>query len=573
MPAGAAPAGKLRHRILAALLMAAASGKEALPVSDFGLSGEELRALQQQQDLLCIEHGRIWLARYAEQARGVRALFEKRHQAAPPSGITDAAGWVDEILPREILRSPDGEKIIFDNANQRDAVMALSQARVGVLTGGPGTGKTTTAAALLAVYKRMHPALKPDDILVAAPTGKAACRIGESIAGAVSHLKTLQPEESEFLRAIRAKTLHRALDWRPVPAEKGGPFQRNAQRRLECRLVIVDEASMVDLSLMHALVEALPEECPLILLGDADQLESVEAGGVLAELVRRGCRGEAGPGSGEPRVRETPPAPGDSGMAPLPGLAHQLRYSRRAMNAPWILELAGLVRPGTRHTLEQVSRCVERHPENLFWHKRTTAGLRDRLLLSRWRQWKAGAEEWTSIVGTANADRMRLALAELSKFQLLCATNAQVDRANAEGVAILCGEQTLLSGSLPHGCPLLIHANAHALGLTNGDVGIALSTEREKPASLAIFPSPAGVPLCIPIAQLPQHGPAFAITIHKSQGSEWSEVAVELPRHGNAELLSKNLLYTAVTRASVRVELIGTEQALRSVLEPMQVIA
>jgi exodeoxyribonuclease V alpha subunit len=159
----------------------------------------------------------------------------------------------------------------------------------------------------------------------------------------------------------------------------------------------------------------------------------------------------------------------------------------------------------------------------------------------------------------------------LSDFQLLCSTNLQVDRANAEGVAILTDpthKRTAASVSaLPHGCPIIIQTNSHTLGLTNGDVGVAIGPAPGSAATVAIFSSPGEAPMLIPLPQLPLHRPAFGLTIHKSQGSEWGRIAIELPSKSESALLSKNLLYTAITRASRGIDIIGPEDVLQAVLD------
>jgi exodeoxyribonuclease V alpha subunit len=154
--------------------------------------------------------------------------------------------------------------------------------------------------------------------------------------------------------------------------------------------------------------------------------------------------------------------------------------------------------------------------------------------------------------------------AHLRRFQLLCGENAQVDRANRIGSAALWGDSADRGGlGPPHGCPVLVTQNRPALGLSNGDVGVALGVEAGSAAQVVVFPG-LGTP--VPIAQLPEHQPAFALTIHKSQGSEWEKVAIDLP--AESELLERNLLYTAISRSSGTLDLfVDDERALAAILE------
>jgi exodeoxyribonuclease V alpha subunit len=594
LPSDATPPGAAIVELLAKLLCAAAGGQGALELSKLRLSGQDLANVVAHPHLFALEHGLVLLPRYAGHAARVRSFFETRlGQTATTFDAALVEPAINSVLPHQVISDASGA-VIFDNAHQRLAIAALLDVPVGVLTGGPGTGKTATAAALLAVRKRLQPDLLPEQILVTAPTGKAACRIGESILKAVEHLQNLSAEEMDFLKQIRSRTLHKALEWGPIPPERGGPFRRNASRPLDARLVLVDEASMVDLSLMRALVSALPEDASLLLLGDSDQLESVEVGGILAELVQRGrhaplpdttanciaarlglspetVRGNhrSGlPSGAGPDADSTTGAQAPGVRAPLPGLVFGLQFSRRAMKARWVLDLAALVRPGTQATFEQIQSCLETHAGKLRWHRDASNQFRSQVLHAKWTEWSDAARNWAGFSPATPEVLPREALEMLSRFQLLCSTNAQVDRANTEGIRLLTPERALKLGNLPHGCPVIIQSNSHALGLTNGDVGIAIGEIHGSAAAMAVFPTAEGAPRFIPLAQLPDYKPAFGLTIHKSQGSEWSQIAIELPRQAEAALLTKNLLYTAITRSSGSIDLSGTEDVLRQIAAP-----
>jgi exodeoxyribonuclease V alpha subunit len=554
---------------LARLLEAASRGVGQITATECGLPDNP------PDEFFAIAGDLVLLPRTQSCWDRVREDFERRLAEARPIFDDRAVRrGLDGIVPRCIEDH-------FDNAQQRLAVAAFCDARAGVLTGGPGTGKTTCAAALLALRKRLDPTLHPDAVLLAAPTGKAACRLAESLRKSADRLP-LEPAEKEFLKSLQPRTLHKALEWTPKPPEQGGPFLRDGERPLDARMVIVDEASMVDLELMSHLVLALPSDASLILLGDSDQLESVETGGVLAELVARGAaaslpedtlaRWHARTGDDAARIfadglavtkiadeavslsRRSAQVPA---LEPLPGLMIPLKSSYRAKESPWILQLAGIVKPGGTGTAEQFRMLAAANaPHVRLYDSRADF---ERFCGGHWQNWGSMVSGWTA----GNFPDFLPGLGgELSAFQLLCGTNAQVDRANRQGVRILRGSSPGSAG-LPHGCPIIVGTNSPALGLSNGDLGVALGSGPGTPAQIAVFP---GLPAPIPLTRLPSHQPAFALTIHKSQGSEWHTVALDLPGE-ESRLLGRNLVYTAITRSAFGFHLFAGQNALESLLD------
>ncbi len=570
---------------LARLLEAASRGVGQIKVTECGLPDNP------PEEFFAVSGDLVLLPRYQSCWDRVRTDFEQR-LAAPRPLFDDHAvrAGLDAILPR--LKEDH-----FDNARQRLAVAAFFDAGVGVLTGGPGTGKTTCAAALLALRKRLEPGLEPAAVLVVAPTGKAACRLAESLSKSADRLP-LEPAEKEFLKSLSPRTLHKALEWTPKDPEQGGPFARNRERPLDARVVIVDEASMVDLELMAHLVLALPPAATLILLGDSDQLESVETGGVLAELVARGTAGALPPDTlarwqartGEDTVTKiggeaaagtvgVPPASPQSGqdarapgslrhslsrlaaqacaLQPLPGLVIALKSSYRAKESPWILELADMVKPGGTGTATQFRALAAAHEPNVRLYDARADF--DACCDGHWKMWTQAMSGWT----VKNFAEFLPGLGGyLAAFQLLCGSNAQVDRANRRGMRILWGGTPKQAGQ-PHGCPIIVGTNSHSLGLSNGDIGVALGSGPGTPAQVAVFP---GIPQPIPLSRLPEHQPAFALTIHKSQGSEWQAVALDLPGE-ESRLLGRNLVYTAITRSGDGFHLFAGNNALESLLD------
>ena len=586
---------KRLRSVLAELMRRASAGIGSLPLTEAGLNADERTALEQWSDCIALEGSSLVLPRYAQQLREIRSFVEARlGSQAPRLPDAEVARHLEQILPPQQITGTGAGSVQnhFDNAQQRLAIAALVDAPVGVLTGGPGTGKTTTAAALLAVRHRMDAALTPHQVLVAAPTGRAASRIGEAIAQSAARLTGLNDGDRAFLKGIATVTLHRALEWGPEPPERGGPYRRNALRPLRVRVMLVDEASMVDLSLMHALIRALPPEASLLLLGDSDQLESVDVGGILSEFVQRAGQNRILPEALRDRLaarlgvhgqqvqaeydQGLPHLPSENGGGALPGLVVGLRHSWRAMNAPWILDLAERVRPGGSQSRASVEECFDRHASTtepiLTWHRESPERSRRIFCQERWKSWSELARTWTDLShdsvpkSDSQGQARREALRHLGRFQLLCSTNHQVERANQAGTALLWSKGSRPPSELPHGCPVLVLANQRSLGLSNGDIGIALGPIPGVPATLVLFPGADGVPRLIPRVRLPAHQPAFGLTIHKSQGSEWDSVALELPSNTESRLLTRNLLYTGITRSRRALDLFGTPESLDLVL-------
>ncbi|MEZ0339928.1 exodeoxyribonuclease V subunit alpha [Mycobacterium sp. pV006] len=401
---------------------------------------------------------------------------------------------------------------------RRAAEVALAQS-LTVLTGGPGTGKTTTVARLLALLAEQstRSGSPPLRIALAAPTGKAAARLAE----AVHHqIGALDAEDRDRLGELTASTLHRLLQPRPGSSSR---FRHHRENRLPHDVVVVDETSMVSLTLMARLLEAVRPDSRLVLVGDADQLASVEAGAVLADLVE-------GLG-GRTDVRVAALQTSHRFGADIGALAAAIRLG----DADEVLEL---LRAGGEH-LEWLDTEEPAEP------------LRGPLLA------QATLLRQAALLGDADA-----AVCALDAHRLLCAHrrgphgvaywNQQVQRWLAETT----GEPSW-SQWYP-GRPVLITANDYGLRLFNGDTGVTvvhddalevvIGAARLKPSRLADIET------------------MHAMTIHKSQGSQADEVTVLMPPE-DSRLLTRELFYTAVTRAKARVRVVGPESAIRAALQ------
>jgi exodeoxyribonuclease V alpha subunit len=416
---------------------------------------------------------------------------------------------------------PDINRLFPDSfAEQRGAAqLALSRA-LTVLTGGPGTGKTTTVARLLALLAEQaeldgKPRLR---IALAAPTGKAAARLLEAVQLEVD---ALAPADRERLPALAATTLHRLLGSRPDTSSR---FRHNRENRLPHDVIVVDETSMVSLTMMARLLEAVRPDSRLLLVGDPDQLASVEAGAVLADLVD-GLAAAA--------------------HSPVARLVTSHRFGES------IGALADAIRDGDADAAVGVLAAGGEHIEWVDVHQPAEV-LRKVLVPHALRLREA------AVLGDADA-----ALKTLEQHRLLCAHrrgpygvaywNRQVERWLSEQTDMPLWADWYV------GRPVLVTANDYGLGLYNGDTGVAVLRDGGLRAAMA---TSAG-PVQFATGRLADVETMHAMTIHKSQGSQAVEITVLLPPT-DSRLLTRELLYTAVTRAREKVRLVGSADQLRA---------
>jgi exodeoxyribonuclease V alpha subunit len=459
---------------------------------------------------------RLYLRRDLDSERAIAAFVQARLQE--PERVR-AAELRDDLAALGLLPEPGGEVDW-----QLVAVAAAARASFATLTGGPGTGKTTTVARLLAVLDRRQPALRT---ALCAPTGKAAARLLESLRAAAAKLPSL----AGVLERCEATTLHRLLGYRPTD----DAFRHGPDRPLRCDVVVVDEASMAEPSLLATLCRALPPHARLLLVGDRDQLAAVGAGQALGDICRAAAP-ELGPG---PQLaafcREAlgyafaarPDAP------PIADAVVGLRRNYRFAERPGIGAFA--------------TAMANRKPDEAF--AALTAGHAD--LPHAASIDDALAPFRAAIVAAARADAD--VGARLASFRVLTATRhgphgtqAWNDRIEA----LLRREGMRADGDDYLGRPVLITANDHQNRLYNGDLGIVVADAQGRPA--VAFPRGAEEPRLVPPHRLPQHETAWAMTVHKAQGSEFDDVLLSLPEKA-MEVLDAPLVYTGVTRGRRRV--------------------
>ncbi|MBB6257832.1 exodeoxyribonuclease V alpha subunit [Xanthomonas arboricola] len=567
---------------------------------------------------LVLEHGLLYLRRYREYERRLALGLQRiAAQSPPPFDAATLAPLFAQLFPHASPLPPgeagEGTGLPEPSVDQEGAAppapshhpdrqaqaAALALRRTLLLvTGGPGTGKTTTIARLLLLrIAQAHASNTPAPrIALAAPTGRAAERMAESLRLAVTRAIAggIDPALADALPS-GASTLHRLLGVIPDSPH----FRHHADNPLPLDLIVVDEASMVDLPLMCKLVEAVADGTQLILLGDADQLPSVEAGDVLAAILQA-----AGPGDalqpqdaqalqallGNAPADTTPTASHGGGLAGH--RVHLLRGYRQADDFA-LAPLADAVRAGDADTALALLRSGEL--AGVHFHEDGEDPLtlgRDALLA----HWRALADAHDPAAALRDAARLRLLTAVRAGPQGARGLNARIEQLLAEtgsGARRLGAASPWFQGRL-----LLITENSYRHGLFNGDVGICLRSEAGpssgrsdegassgpgQPGGTASRRDPgtdsrAQGPLVAWFegdgdgqvrgfhpAALPAHESAFAMTVHKAQGSEFDTVWLQLPTR-DARVLSRELLYTGITRARRALHLAGSEAVIRSAL-------
>ncbi|MFI2365157.1 exodeoxyribonuclease V subunit alpha [Promicromonospora sp. NPDC019610] len=471
--------------------------------------------------------GLLYLDRYWREERQVCDDLAAR-LAAPAPAVDDA------LLADSAARLFPGAAY----AEQRAAALTTARRLTTVLTGGPGRGKTTTVAGLLALLAEQaeHAGGRRLRIALAAPTGKAAARLQEAVAEALdapsragARPEAGRPEftadDRRRLDGLQAGTLHRLLGWRPGSSTR---FRHDRSNRLPHDVVVVDETSMVSLTLMARLLEAVRPDARLVLVGDPDQLASVEAGAVLADLVA-GLGGRAD------------------------GVVTALRTDHRSESAA-ITRLAAAIQDGDPEAalaaLTAGDGVVELvHPDGAT----ALAGLQDEL-----------TRHALAVRGLALAGDAAGAVELAERHRLLCAHregpwgaahwNRLVERRLGEASGAYLG--AAVGAEWYAGRPVLITANDYGLGLFNGDTGVVVADGENLRAHI-------GGGASFGVSRLGDVETLHAMTVHKSQGSQAETVTVLLPDE-TSPLLTRELFYTAVTRARRRVRVVGTPEAVRA---------
>ena len=451
-----------------------------------------------------------------------------------------------EVIRQGLLRlfppGSDGDEVNW----QRIAALTAVTGRIAIITGGPGTGKTSTVAAILALLLEQTANPAALRIALSAPTGKAVTRLQEAIKAGQMRLDC-----SEAIRSAmpnRATTLHRLLG----AGGQGRPYLFNEFNQLPVDLVVVDEASMVDLPLMARLVRALPEHCRLILLGDRDQLASVEPGSVLGDIC------------GPAMVNSF----SDDFIALSSSIAGQKIVSDRSSVSRGfhdsVVELRWSWRFSEQSGISVLSRAVKSGDVEAVSALFARSGLPDVVWRELPSQTAVAEELMVKILPWAHrlsqSGSVEDALALLGEQGILCALRQGpwgVETINRL-LETLLARQGLKENDCPYypGRPIIITENSYRLQLFNGDVGVVLPSLQAVKGLRGFFQAAGGGVRSVPLVGLPAHESAFALTVHKSQGSEFRHVLLILP-DAISPVLCRELIYTALTRARESIEVWG----------------
>lgn len=571
-----------------------------------GIASDGTQDASALRPLVIDQQGRLYLARYYDYERRLaRALVAharggtvERDAETVPGEANEVETEAADALRNRITRyfgAPRDEAVDWQRVA---AVMALS-GRLTVVSGGPGTGKTTTVVGVLACLLDAAPNLR---VALAAPTGKAAQRMQEAL---LARAGDLPPDMAARLPQT-SYTLHRLLGSGP-----GGRFRHHRDNPLPYDVVVIDEASMIDVAMAAHLLDAIAPHTRLVMLGDKDQLAAVEAGAVFAELSARPAFSAAGIETiasalsieATQLVASLPaaePRPA-AGVVPFAddlfagtlfeehaSVGHEPRTPGPAPLADAVVWLERNYRFGLESAIGRLSLAIRRgdpqaslatltvdpvEPCAAAIYEDPGSALSERTTARLARGFTPYAEALAAALGAAAPDPAPLFDA-LNRFRILCATRSGprgVDQVNALMAAQVrrAARVTLAVGaSWFAGRPVMVTRNDYALGLFNGDIGIALPGVDG--ALRVYFRTGDGSLRAVSPAALPPHDMAFALTVHKSQGSEFEHAALMLPSTFS-RVLSRELVYTAITRARERVEVIGSRGVLaQAIATPTQ---
>lgn len=509
-------------------------------------------SLQKEAKPIVWDNGGVYLHKYWQyEKRLAELLIERSYQQR------EFESSVLENLLHRLFPAPQDGDIDW----QKVAVCLAAKRKLSIITGGPGTGKTTTVARLLAVLLGIAREQQQSvNIQLVAPTGKAAARLSESI----QHAKTQLPDDLQQDLATQCSTIHRLLGSIPNRVQ----FKHNKHNKLHLDLLIVDEASMIDLPLMCKLFEALPAHAAVVLLGDKDQLSSVEAGSVLSDICSAVSLLQGYPDYSKathqylrqfcPLPRSQPDLEGQSALQDNLAI---LQKSHRFSGDSGIGNLAKAFNKGD--VVSAIACLNDAKYQDLAWSDSVGVAKLLADLIPHYRRYQSAV----------NQGDLSTAFSVLQQQQVLCAQRSGpfgVDEINQLVEKELSKQQLIdLSQEYYIGRPVMLTQNDHQLGVFNGDIGIVMP-DPDKPLLRKVwFIREDGNMYGVLPNRIPAHNTQYAMTIHKSQGSEFDHVTMLLSPLDSANAsrgLSRELLYTGLTRARKHFHLVADKASLSAAL-------
>lgn len=479
---------------------------------------------------------------FAKHAGDVREIRDKLSRLVAKGAIAARSEEeIDSAMQFGFEPSPE----------QRAAVKMASERQFSVITGGPGTGKTTIVCALLRVLLS-DGAICGGDVALVAPTGRAAQRMGEALSRQCEGAAGLSDAMKAEISSMKGQTIHSLLGGYPPN------WRHNAQNPLSHKLVIVDESSMIDIHLMRALLDALGGDCRLVLLGDKNQLPSVSEGAVLGDIVASGAQCTC-------------------------GLVESHRFKGRIKAA------AEAVNRGDARGLFLETEALPagawqgmfsgREGENRCFRLEGGKGFVEAAAIDAWASHfgLCSPEKRGGLVSLASdfspelpaqerESAARAIFSALDESKILCVAGAGelgAEWINHRLARRRYGGRDPSNPLAKPGVPVMIVRNTPSKNLWNGDIGV---TVRGRNGMDVIFPFGGGMIRCS-ASLLPEYALAYAITVHKSQGSEFGNAMVVLPKNIDSPLLTRSILYTGITRAKKRALILGPEQVLEKAVE------
>ncbi len=474
---------------------------------------------------LVLAEDRLYLRRYYHFESQLAAKLRSFSQQDSTSALDVETALLDKLFP-----PLDGEVDY-----QRKAAELAMKSRLTIISGGPGTGKTTTVVKILTLLKSAAAFTSPEQVMILAPTGKAADRLRQSILSGINYIQATGEISSTLLDQLPSETatIHRALGYRPGKLE----FRHGANHPLQTQLVIIDEASMVDLPLMKRLLDAIPDNARIIMLGDQHQLSSIQVGTVLADLMAAAEDGSSCVSANCVTLQKSYRTSG-----PVKACCEAIRDGEA--NEAWDTVLAG-------NTNDAGSISHEKVPHQL---------------ISKLTPWVK--KFWLPVIQDTSllpAEKLDL----IDQFRILtpihrgpygvAAVNAAVDRALYQ--AGINTEREWYAGR-----SIIIGQNDHQLGLYNGDTGLCLPDPTKPGKFMIVLRSADGVRTIDP-ARLPKHQTAWALTIHRTQGSEYNNILMIVPPVDDFPMLSRELMYTGLSRAKNHAHLWTSERHFKFAIE------